>query len=31
VANGFVQNPVALDEFFDTSYLDYGLSVVGRR
>jgi NitT/TauT family transport system substrate-binding protein len=31
VTNGFVQNPVALDEFFDTSYLEYGLSVVGRR
>ena len=31
VDNGFVQNPVPLDEFFDTSYLDYALSVVGRR
>jgi NitT/TauT family transport system substrate-binding protein len=31
VDHGFVQNPVALDEFFDTSYLEYGLSVVGRR
>jgi NitT/TauT family transport system substrate-binding protein len=31
VDNGFVQNPVQLDEFFDTSYLDYALSVVGRR
>jgi NitT/TauT family transport system substrate-binding protein len=31
VDNGFVQNPVQLDEFFDTSYLEYGLSVVGRR
>ncbi|HLH25023.1 MAG TPA: ABC transporter substrate-binding protein [Chloroflexota bacterium] len=31
VDHGFVQNPVALDEFFDTSYLDYGLGVVGRQ
>jgi NitT/TauT family transport system substrate-binding protein len=31
VDNGLVQTPAALDEFFDTSYLDYALGVVGRR
>jgi NitT/TauT family transport system substrate-binding protein len=31
VANGFIPNPVALERFVDTSYLDYALGVVGRR
>ena len=31
VENGFVQTPVALDEFFDTSYLEHALGIVGRR
>lgn len=31
VDNGFVQTPVALDEFFDTSYLENALATVGRR
>jgi NitT/TauT family transport system substrate-binding protein len=31
VDNGFVQTPVALDAFFDTSYLDHALGSVGRR
>jgi NitT/TauT family transport system substrate-binding protein len=31
VENGFVQTPVALDEYFDTSYLEHALGVVGRR
>jgi len=31
VDNGLVQTPAALDEFFDTSYLDYALAIVGRR
>jgi NitT/TauT family transport system substrate-binding protein len=31
VANGFIPNPVALDDYFDPSYLDYAVGVLGRR
>jgi NitT/TauT family transport system substrate-binding protein len=31
VDNGFVQTPVDVDQYFDTSYVDYALSVIGRR
>jgi NitT/TauT family transport system substrate-binding protein len=31
VDNGFVQTPVSLDEYFDTSYADYAVSVLGAR
>jgi hypothetical protein len=31
VANGFIPNPVTLDDYFDPSYLDYAVGVLGRR
>ncbi len=31
VDNGFVPTPVDVDEYFDISYVDYALSVIGRR
>jgi NitT/TauT family transport system substrate-binding protein len=31
VANGFIPNPVALENYFDASYLDYAVGVLGRR
>ena len=31
VDNGFVPTPVNVEEYFDTSYIDYAVSVLGRR
>jgi DNA gyrase/topoisomerase IV subunit A len=31
VENGFVPTPVNVDEYFDPSYAEYAVSVIGRR